>query len=58
MQDLVTNYENFIYFTNKTFEYIALEEKGHRGKETQRAIEGSYTSMRTYYMRVQHIISR
>lgn len=58
MQDLVNNYGNFVYYTNKTFEYIAFEERGIRGKETQRAIEGSYTKMRTYYMRVQHILSR
>lgn len=58
MQDLVNNYGKFVYYTNKTFEYIAFEERGIRGKETQRAIEGSYTKMRTYYMRVQHILSR
>lgn len=58
MQDLVHNYENFVYYTNKTFEYIDLEERSVRSKETQRAIETSYGNMRTYYVRVQHILSK
>jgi len=58
MQDLVHNYKNFVYYTNKTFWYISEEEKWLRGREIQRAIHNWYSNMRLYYSNIQNIISQ
>lgn len=58
MQDLVTSYKNFLYYTNRTFMYIAQEERWIRSKETQLAINSGYSNMRISYSRVVNIISR
>ena len=58
MQDLIKNYKNFIYYTDKTFYYISEEEKGLRGKEIQNAIYSGYSNMRLYYSNIQDIISK
>ena len=56
MQDLVTNYKNFLYYTNKTFDYISEEEKWVRWREVQNAINSWYSNMRIYYRNVKNII--
>ncbi len=58
MQDLITAYNNFVYYTSKTFSYISFEERGYRGKETQNAINNSYSQMRQNYAKVRHILSK
>lgn len=57
MRDLVVNYNNYIYYTNKTFYYLRQKELGFDNKETQRAIRNWYSSMRTYYVRVKGVIN-
>ncbi len=56
MRDIITNYTDFIYYTNRAFYYISLEEKWSRGKEIERAIYNAYSSMRTSYQRIKNII--
>ncbi|MCD5374841.1 hypothetical protein LR010_00115 [Candidatus Gracilibacteria bacterium] len=56
MQDIIGSYSNFIYYVEKTFYYITLEEKGFRSKETKTAIINGYTNMRASYMNVKNII--
>lgn len=58
MQDLITHYNTFVYYTGKTFSYISLQEKWQRGKQTQKAILNGYTQMRTSYKRVKHILNK
>jgi len=58
MRDIITNYSNYIYYTNRTFYYLRQKELGYDNKETQRAIKNGYSSMRTYYVRVKGVISK
>jgi len=58
MQDLVTNYKNFLYYTNKTFDYISEEEKWIRSRDIQNAINSWYSNIRIYYRNIKNIISR
>ncbi len=57
MQDLITSYGNFLYYTNKTFGYIVYTDKGLRGDEIDRAIESGYSNMRMSYAKVKGIIA-
>ncbi len=56
IQDLINSYSDFIYYVERTFYYITLEESGIRGTETQRAILNGYTNMRNSYVNVVNII--
>jgi hypothetical protein len=56
MQDIIDSYENFIYYVERTFYYITLEESGIRGIETQNAILNGYTNMRSSYINVKNIL--
>lgn len=56
MQDLITNYGRFIYYTNQTFWYIAREERWLRGPEIEKAIYNGYSNMRVYYNNVKNIV--
>lgn len=56
LQDLITSYSNFIYYVEKTFYYITLEEKGFRSRETETAIINGYTNMRSSYANVKNIL--
>ena len=58
MQDLITNYTDFLYFTNKTFSYVSEHEKWLRGEEINRAIESGYSNMRMSYGRIKGILER
>lgn len=58
MQDLITNYTDFLYFTNKTFSYVSEHEKWLRGEEINRAIESGYSNMRISYGRIKGILER
>jgi len=58
MRDIITNYKNYIYYTNRTFYYLHQKEIGYDNKETQQAIINGYSSMRTYYVRVKGVISK
>lgn len=58
MQDLITSYKNFVYYTGKTFSYIAEQESGLVSSELDRALKNSYDNMRQSYLRVFHIISK
>lgn len=56
MQDIIGSYSNFIYYVEKTFYYITLEEKGFRSRETETAIINGYTNMRSSYANVKNIL--
>lgn len=56
MQDLIDAYKNFLYYTDKTFDYISEYEKNSRSSEIQNAIILSYSQMKNYYIKVQNII--
>jgi len=56
MQDLIKNYSNFVYYTNRTFWYIAEQERWLRGKELQNAINSGYSNIRMSYWKVRNII--
>jgi len=58
MQDLIQSYENFVYYTGKTFSYIAEQEAGLVSAELDRALKNSYANMRSSYARVFHIMSK
>jgi len=58
MQDLIWAYENFVYYTGKTFSYIAEQESWLISPELDRALKNSYTNMRSSYARVFHIMSK
>ena len=57
MRDLIVNYNGYIYYTNKTFFYLRQREITGDSKEIQRAIKNGYSSMRTYFVRVQGVIN-
>ena len=58
MQDLTSAYKNFVYYTGKTFSYIAEQESGLVSSELDRALKNSYTNMRSSYIKVFHIMSK
>jgi len=58
IQDLTIAYKNFVFYTGKTFSYIAEQEAGLVSPELDRALKNSYDNMRTSYARVFHILSR
>jgi len=58
MQDLIKSYENFVYYTGKTFSYIAEQEAWLVSTELDRALKNSYSNMRTSYAKVFHIMSK
>lgn len=58
MQDLISAYKNFVYYTGKTFSYIAEQEAGLVSPELDRALKNSYDNMRQSYIKVFHIMSK
>ena len=53
---IVTNYNNFVYYTNKFFFYLKLKEQNNNYKEVDTAIIRNYTNMRTSYNTMKNII--
>lgn len=51
--DIIRNYTNFIYYTNKYFFYLRWKEIAPNYLEVDRAIENSYVQMRRYYSRLK-----
>jgi hypothetical protein len=58
MQDLIKAYKNFLYYGEKTFDYISEYEKNSRDTQIQNAIISSYSSMRTNYIRVKALVAK
>ena len=54
---IITNYNNFIYFTNKYFQYLSLKEKKPTIKEYDDLIMENYRQMRISYNRVQYLVN-
>jgi len=53
---IVTNYNNFIYYTNKFFFYLKIKEQNNNFVELDTAIINSYTNMRSSYRKVKELI--
>lgn len=51
---IITNYNNFIYYTNKFFYYLKLKESGYSYTELDSAMIKSFTNMRNSYRHVQN----
>ncbi len=58
MQDVIAAYKSFVFYTQRVFYYISLEEKMHRSQTTRNAIYSAYVNMRTSYERVQNILEK
>ncbi len=56
MQDIIRAYNNFVYYTQKTFEYADMQSRGYDTPTTHRAIKNSYSQMRMSYIRVQTLL--
>ena len=53
---IITNYNNFIYYTNKFFYFLKLKEQNSNYKELDPAIISSYKNIRSSYIKVKDII--
>ena len=58
VNDIISNYKNFVYYTNKLFYYVSLKESNPSFKEVDIAILKNYRKMRTYYEKIKILISR
>ena len=56
MSWIVTNYNNFIYHTNKYFLYLKLKEINNNYWEVDTAIINSYRNMRSSYTNMKNIV--
>ena len=55
--NIVSNYKNFVYHTNKLFYYVSIKESTPNFKETDTAILKNYRKMRSYYYRVKILVN-
>ncbi len=53
---IITNYNNFVYYTNQFFFYLKIKEQNNNFVELDTAIINSYTNMRSSYRKVKNII--
>jgi len=58
MQDLITAYNNFVFYSGKTFSYISEKQNWLVSQELDNALKNSYTNMRSSYLKVFHIMSK
>ncbi len=56
ISDIIQNYKDFLYYTNKTFWYISETERWLRGPQLNNAIADSYSNMRMSYNRIINIL--
>jgi|SaaInlStandDraft_3_1057020.scaffolds.fasta_scaffold00576_10 hypothetical protein len=56
MNWIVTNYNNFIYHTNKYFLYLRIKELNNNFWEVDYAIINSYRNMRSSYTNMKNIV--
>lgn len=55
MRDLVESYRNFVYHTNKAFEYIEIRSQWNNSEEIQKALYSHYIKLRKYFIQVQRL---
>lgn len=53
---IITNYKNFIYYTNQIFYFLKLREDWYNWKELDTAVLETYQNIRTYYKRLKNLI--
>lgn len=58
MQGIIKNYKDFVYHTNKLFQYLSIKDNGISGKSIDTAILRSYQNVRISYTRMRNIIAR
>ncbi len=52
---IITNYNNFIYYTNKFFYYLKLKEQNYNYVELDKAIINSSKNMRNSFIHIKNI---
>ena len=55
---IIKNYNNFIYYTNKYFYFIKLNEQRPYYKENNTAILNSYKNMISSYKKIKYILTK
>ena len=58
VNDIISNYKNFTYYTNQFFYYISIKESNPGFKEAHIAILKNYRKMRIYYKRVKILVNK
>jgi hypothetical protein len=58
MSGIIENYKNTVYYTNRVFYYLKLQEDGMSGDEIDMAIASAYSNIRVYYTRMKNIIKK
>lgn len=56
VNDAIASYSDFLYYSEKTFDYINSYEKDSRSKEVQNAITSAYTNMRYSYYNLRNTL--
>jgi hypothetical protein len=57
MQWIVSNYNSYVYYTNRLFYYLSLREQySDLESETEYGISKSYSKARTYFKRLKYLV--
>ncbi|MDD2871238.1 MAG: hypothetical protein PHS49_04565 [Candidatus Gracilibacteria bacterium] len=53
---IISNYKNFIYYTNKYFYFLKIKKQNQNYREIDQAISNSIINMKNYLNRVKNIV--
>ncbi len=57
MQGIVSNYNSFVYYTNKLFYYLSIREQNSSlDAETENGVSKNYSKARNYFKRLKYLI--
>jgi hypothetical protein len=57
MQGIVSNYNSFVYYTNKLFYYLSIREQNSSlDAETENGVSKNYSKSRNYFKRLKYLI--
>ncbi len=57
MQWIVSNYNSYVYYTNKLFYYLSLREQySDLDSETEYGVSKNYSKARNYFKRLKYLI--